>query len=167
MKKLLMAVVLLLAFTHSEAKAISQESWICLRNDTSERKLILVEDIDNYDWDGVSRPDRNWNGTYIEAGRTRCERAEVNIRTRSYFSFIIAGREGPHKVRMLYAICNNGGCQPGEGNNWRAHLTTTDVWQSILRGSGRVYRWIGENWQIGDPCDAGSQCARFTIQNVP
>ena len=166
MYKLVIALIALSTLFGSEAIARSEESWICLRNDTMERKLILVEDIDNHDWDGVSRPDHNWHGTYIRSAQTICERAEVNDRTRSQFTFIINGRDGPHKVRMQFGFCNDGGCEPWEGNGWRSLLTTSDVAQSILRGS-RIFSEGRRHLQIGYPCDAGSQCKLFKIQDVP
>ena len=86
----ILAPVLFLILCSGEAVAGSVKTSICLTNETSDRKLILVEDIDNFDWDGLSRPDHNWNGTYVEAGQTRCERAELNTSAISVnFSFVI------------------------------------------------------------------------------
>ena len=168
MYKLVIALIALSTLLGSEANAASWESWICLRNDTKTRKLILVEDIHNYDWDGMSRPDHNWNGTYIEAGRTRCERAEVAAGSGAHtFSFIIDGRERPHKAEMWFTLCRYGGCKSGETYTWRADSGTKDVWSGILRGNGQVSPFDGEDWQEGDICDAGRRCSRFTIQNIP
>jgi hypothetical protein len=166
MKILLLASSLLFVFARSEVNAASQQTWICLKNSTNERKLILVEDIDNYDWDGVSRPDRNWHGTYIDAGKTRCERAEINIYLTSvYFSFIIPGRDSPHKLRMV----GGNDCDDVCPHTWKVRLTKPVYNEGILIGTGKegyhsLYQYgIRKQYECTNLID----CSYFTIQDVP
>lgn len=51
----------------------------CILNE-SDYDIITtqVDQIDNFDWDGVSRPDHNFQDVAIHAGYRLCEREEVN-----------------------------------------------------------------------------------------
>ncbi len=154
--KILASVVFLSLFC-SQSDASSLETWICLKNETGERKLILVKDVDNFDWDGLSRPDHNWNGTYVEAGQTRCERAEINS-SMANFGFIIDGATKPQGVRMSYQI--------GSGTEDWTVLVGSDPSLTVLRGFMKSYDHKG--YEIGKKCmETKNKCYAFFIKNVP
>lgn len=153
----LLAPGLFLMLCSGEVVAGSLKTSICLTNETSDRKLILVEGVDNYDWDGFSRPDHNWNGTYVEAGQTRCERAEINTSAISAnFSFVINGTDQVHKFRMEFAV---------DGDEGWMVLLGRDPSSSILRGAETSRH---EDYEIGGYCGGqSSRCYEFYIRDVP
>ena len=148
---------LLLLASAQDASAKSDTYTICLKNDTNQVKTILVEDVDNYDWDGVSRPDRNWNGAVVGPGETRCELAEVNYYAgKVHFSFVINGPSDLHKVSL----------ETNEGRPKRFYVMVgSKPSDSILRGQlGQPVGRTAE-WEVGEQCWSG--CSRFTITDVP
>lgn len=62
----------------------SHRTDLCIVN-MSEKKIIdtYVDQTDNYDWDGNSRPDHNFQHIQIEDKDSHCEREEVNAFARS------------------------------------------------------------------------------------
>lgn len=149
--------VLLLMLCSGKAVASSQRTALCITNTTSERKLILVEDIDNYDWYGFSRPDRTWNGRELEAGETRCEVAEINASAETVnFSFVINGTDKVQKFRMTYVV---------EGfHDWMV-LLGRDSSSSIFRGAEPS---IYKNYEIGRNCSRPDIiCSEFFVRDVP
>lgn len=76
----------------SSGQAHAWDTAICLKNATPSDKEILIEEVDNFDWAGVDRPDHNWHGTSVKAGETRCEREITNNNARNVrFVFVIGG----------------------------------------------------------------------------
>jgi hypothetical protein len=153
----LLAPALLLILYSGDANATSHETWICLKNEANERKLILVEDIDNYDWDGFSRPDHNWNGAYVEIGQRKCARAEINYNAGAKFTFIINGTETVHKNRMLH------------DGHW--FVVVNNKSSATLLTGGPNY-WIDESYPglllyKGRNCYLGDDCYEFSINDVP
>lgn len=141
----------------------STETWICLKNETGERKLILVRDIDNFDWDGLSRPDHNWNGTYVEAGKTRCERAEVNNAANPpTFSFIINGAQAAHKSTLKFTKST---LDHNTAVRWIVYVGS-DPSTSVLRGN--IPAKEDMEYEVGKRCDGvGQFCREFFIKDVP
>ena len=56
----------------------SQESYLKIVNHTQYEMSITVDGTDNYDWDGNSRPDHNFNNVDISPYSSRKEREELN-----------------------------------------------------------------------------------------
>ncbi|MDQ2079956.1 hypothetical protein RA307_07175 [Xanthobacteraceae bacterium Astr-EGSB] len=72
------ALAVLLAPTQ-DAHAASLETHLCVANMTDlDITKIDVTHVDNYDWDGKSRPDHNFKGATIPRRNSRCEREELN-----------------------------------------------------------------------------------------
>lgn len=165
-KLTLIVPALFMMLCPGNALAGSIETWICLWNNTSERKLVLVEDVDSYDWDGFSRPDQNWHGTYVEAGRKRCEKAEINVNASGpSFSFVINGRERAQKIRMVQ------GYGPNDKGTSEVQTWTVIVGRepsgSVLRGQRRA---SSVNAEVGRYCDINRfdyKCGEFFISDVP
>lgn len=62
----------------------SKHTTLCIVNTTGmDITNINVYNIDNYDWDGDSRPDHNFQGKYISNNNSMCEREELNAYARS------------------------------------------------------------------------------------
>ena len=143
------------------AMAGSVETLICLKNETNERKLILIEDIDNYDWDGFSRPDHNWNGTYVEAGNKRCESAKVNAHASTpSFSFVLRDSSRSYKIRMSYKIFQ----MRGDELRFWSVLVGDDPSRSPLRGDQSTIQKNG--WEAGGPYIYREEY-NFKIVDVP
>ena len=47
---------------------MSTKTYLQLVNRTTQKITVEISEVDNSDWDGNSRPDRNFNGIYVEAG---------------------------------------------------------------------------------------------------
>lgn len=152
----LLLPALFLMFCSGDAMAGSTETWLCLKNESGARKLILIGDIDNYDWDGFSRPDHNWDGTYIDAGQTRCERAEANS-SHAHFSFIIMGRATVHGIRMTLR-------HPLPGAYYWSARAGSEPSLDLLVGSDVE----GSTQWYPYECDpvVGDVCNMFVIQDV-
>lgn len=56
----------------------SKESYLQITNNTNQSFSIAVSDIQNSDWDGVSRPDQNFQGVTIQPGTSNKQREELN-----------------------------------------------------------------------------------------
>jgi len=63
-------------------EAISRKTGLRIENHTAATVSLHVDQIDNFDWDGESRPDRNINGKSIAPRGSILEREEIN-----YFAF--------------------------------------------------------------------------------
>lgn len=154
----LLAPVLFLMLCSSDAMAGNPENWICITNETSDQKLILVEDIDSFDWNGFRRPDHNWNGRELEPENTICQQADINTLANSVnFSFVINGTDQVHKFRMKYIV---------DGYEGWMVLLGRDPSSSILRGAKPSSS--NRNYEIGRNC--GRQdvfCSGFFIRDVP
>lgn len=61
----------------------STKTFLKIVNKTKENMTITVTGTDNFDWDGSSRPDHNFNNVSINANSTREEREELNNNARS------------------------------------------------------------------------------------
>lgn len=86
-----------LLFTIPCAFASSIETHICIYNEDNKNHIITVSDIDNYDWEGSSRPDLNFQNIIIPPGLLHCEREELNtfsgwLRNTAKFTFYIDGK---------------------------------------------------------------------------
>lgn len=62
----------------------SRHTTLCIVNTTGmDIEEIRVTEIDDFDWDGDSRPDINFQGVSIANNDSRCEREELNKLARS------------------------------------------------------------------------------------
>jgi Carbohydrate binding domain (family 11) len=158
-------VLVSLSLLPKSVAAKSYETWICLKNTTSEKKLILIDDVDGYDWDGLSRPDRNWNGTYVEAGGRRCERAEINYYAAQHsFSFIIAGRSETHKVRMSIVDYDDSDEHIYDYSRWSVFIGNDPSWSPIRGDQADGLQKSG--WEAGGPCSSVTSCKEFNFKIV-
>ncbi len=57
---------------------VSRKTGLKIENCTAVAVSLHVDQIDNFDWDGVSRPDRNINGKSIPPHNSILEREEIN-----------------------------------------------------------------------------------------
>lgn len=62
---------------------LSKKTFLKICNETDLNMSIRISDIDNFDWDGVSRPDNNFQNATIPAGQSIKEREEINARSSS------------------------------------------------------------------------------------
>jgi|688.fasta_scaffold1424134_1 hypothetical protein len=61
-----------------------------IRNNTNTSHQITVANIANYDWDGNSRTNKNFNNLTIVSGQTICRRGEINANSENNsFTFIV------------------------------------------------------------------------------
>lgn len=158
-------VLLSLSFLPDIAAAKSYEIWICLKNTTSDKKLILVDDIDGYDWDGLSRPDHNWNGTYVEADARRCERAEINYyAVQRSFSFIIAGHSENHKVRMSVVDYDTSDEYIYDYSRWSIFIGDDPSWSPIRGDQADGLQKNG--WEAGGLFASVTNCKEFNFKIV-
>lgn len=155
------AMLLLSLLLPSSASAGSNTTWICINNTTSERKLILVTDIDNYDWEGFKRPDHNWHGTYVEAGASRCEQNDTNNNTVPHFSFIIDGTSQAHEVRMGI---REYGEQHYHDQRWSVLVGKNPSWSPLRADPENGPKQGG--WEAGGPCPDGRGCKEFNFKIV-
>jgi tetratricopeptide (TPR) repeat protein len=86
----------------------SQETRLRIVNNTTTGLTTAVSGIDGYDWDGGSRPDRNFNGVFIRAKSSEERRAEVNKWAKNCpFIMTLNFQDGSvdvFKVNQKYAI---------------------------------------------------------------
>ena len=75
--------------------ASSRESHLEIQNKTSLTMTIKVDGTDNFDWDGDSRPDQNFNNVSIGPNSSKREREELNANANSaWFNMHITFENG-------------------------------------------------------------------------
>jgi 1-phosphatidylinositol phosphodiesterase len=67
-----------LALSVAPAQAASQQTTLCVVNQSTMEITIQANVANNQDWDGDSRPDKNFNGRKIPAYDSLCQREEIN-----------------------------------------------------------------------------------------
>ena len=143
----------------------SLETNICIRNDTTTSHQITVTDIANYDWDGNSRPDKNFNNLTIVAGQTICRREEINARSENQaFTFIVD--DTPTEMRVYDSVreCESGQtrCRTNTPRWGSFEPLATDPPPLMLRGERSLW-WSRDDWFLGYPCN-GVRCSLFEIR---
>ena len=129
------------------------ETNICIRNNTNSSHQSTVADIDNYDWDGNTRPDKNFNNIAIEAGATICRREEVNAHAyQPSFTFIVD--DTPTRIARKRTGYGD------ENDRWGAY--TNKAAPLTLYGEKTIWQQSSEWWQ-GYTCD-GIACSLFEIR---
>jgi hypothetical protein len=93
---------------------------------------ISVSEIDNYDWDGGSRPDHNFHGYSISAGCSKEEREEVNANASNCpFRMTLTfrdGRECSFRINQKYVM--------GDSSGFSNYGTGVDVDYNKYSGKG-------------------------------
>jgi len=93
---------------------------------------ISVSEIDNYDWDGGSRPDHNFHGCSISAGCSKEEREEVNANASNCpFRMKLTfrdGRECSFRINQKYVM--------GDSSGFSNYGTGVDVDYNKYSGEG-------------------------------
>jgi len=63
---------------------------------------MTVQNVDNYDWDGVSRPDRNLHNVALGPGQTVRQREELNTNASSHmFTLTVNFTDGTYLILRL------------------------------------------------------------------
>jgi hypothetical protein len=143
----------------SVSNATSTATELCLINNTPYNLFVQVNEIDNYDWDGSSRPDHNWNNVTLSAGSTRCRRAEVNTEW-PHFTFIFNHR---YIYRMARAFTDQGHAR------WSWLNKSLNDRITLSGDNGAKVTLVGyENYTPGELCDVTNLkhprfCQKFTI----
>ena len=135
----------------------SDETHICIRNTTSASHHIQVTDINNYDWDGVDRPDHNFNNIDITAGETICRREEINHNSNHQgFTFLIDGNPTRMQIQLeavgddLYDL------------DWGAYTNFSNI--TALYGEKKGDYTDPEGWFLGYACNSGKLCRLFELR---
>nr|WP_312986648.1 phosphatidylinositol-specific phospholipase C domain-containing protein [Comamonas koreensis] len=103
------------------ASAASRATYLYINNFSNKNILKLeTSAIDNSDWDGDSRPDKNINGKSIPSGKKISERQEINTfnNTHCFDLKIIMENESPDGIR----VCMD--------SDW-----TNEKWRTLYTGS--------------------------------
>ena len=139
---------------------LSEETHICINNATNQPHLITVANIENYDWDGDSRPDKNFNNVTIQANSTLCQREERNVNaSKSKFTFLIDGT--PHTMMYLPTMRTQTDLDEFYYfyRKWGVFRETS----SKLEGKETIW-FQPSDWWAGYQCEAGANCALFYIR---
>jgi hypothetical protein len=148
--------LILIALQSQPCFAKSWETNICVRNTTASSHQITVADISNYDWDGVSRPDHNFNNLSIAAGETICRREQVNYHAeKQSFTFIIDNTP----TRMRFDATKD----KDKPNTYLWGAFTNKEAPLTLHGE-RTISWQSYRWLVGYPCNDKVRCSLFEIR---
>jgi hypothetical protein len=146
--------------------ASSWETNICVRNTTASSHQITVADISNYDWDGNSRPDHNFNNLSIAAGETICRRAECNVAAVlpepfQTFTFIVDDTPTRMGLRNTVRIETGNNGTIYDQARWGAFTNK----EAPLTLHGERTLWFApSNWILGYPCNDKVRCSFFEIR---
>lgn len=161
--KIAMSVLVYMMFANS-ALAASTRTYICIKNQTTQSHKIKVTDIRNYDWDGDSRPDHNFNNIDIPGGATICNREEINAFKSAKFTFLVD--DNPTIMQFLYTEE-----EVIEDGKFPTKVYTNPKWGAYLAEDnptalyGRETVWFEPlNWFYGFDCSNGSPCYLFEIR---
>lgn len=111
----------------------SRKTGLKIGNSTPTKVSITVDQIENYDWDGVSRPDHNIHGRSIAPYESILEREEINYSAKSGSWFRLTfkfedGRSFQQRFNQREALNNyylNKQIHSVEGEEF--HVTTTKI----------------------------------------
>ncbi|MGZ4969304.1 MAG: hypothetical protein ACXV8O_14310 [Methylobacter sp.] len=129
----------------------STETNICIQNPSTKPFYMSVSGINNDDWNGVSRPDNNFNRIAINPGETHCEREEVE---RSHwaarFVFVVNATNGESKSSDMML-------NPSKGWYWMSK----DYSPLLANGDGHSQDGYTEGFDC--PAGSGDHCRLFKI----
>lgn len=156
----------LMIFTMMEQSAFaeSMETNICIKNTTSVPHKIDVTDIHNYNWDGGSRPDHNFNDLTIAPDQTICNREEVNaMRASVTFTFLIDGVPSKMDFRATYRWSPPMATYY-KYKDWRWGIRV-EIANPFLVPSNNTIYWQPFDWRPGFECSLDkAQCSLFEIR---
>lgn len=162
LKYIILTTILFLTCNQSIAR--SSETRICIENLTREAHVITVADIKSYDWDGDSRPDKNFNNVTINPEEKICQREEINAKTgtnpgrKSYtFTFIVDRTPTQVAMRYTHRIDIPGGFKY-QDPKWGVYKTNN---QLTLHGYNTIF-FNPDDWWVGYDC--GEECSTFQIK---
>jgi hypothetical protein len=136
---------------YSGAGVIS--TTICLLNDSQSSHRIEVANIENYDWEGDNRPDKNFNNITIAPGATICRYQDINeYATTVSFAFVIDN----NPTRMTHTPTEEWG-----GYKWGAYTNPENP--TTVYGYAPVWR-LSNRWFAGAKCSVGNQCFGFELR---
>jgi hypothetical protein len=84
--------------------AASLATYVTILNSTAIPVKIAISEIDNYDWDGKSRPDYNLNGVVLSQGYMITRREEINSRANPKFTISLEDPTTGAKIVTARAI---------------------------------------------------------------
>lgn len=142
----------------------------CLKNLNNEAVRLGVTNVDNHDWDGNSRPDKNLNGVTLSPNEKICRRLEINCyASNSAFTLTVNGE--PTRVWYMTlgsSYVHGWGAEfkgPRSKTKYTYDLRGQTVAKYYLECTGKNCRDIEPNTGFahrGWTC-AGSDCAMFEI----
>jgi hypothetical protein len=146
------------------ASSASIETNLCIKNYTSADHIITVDNINNYDWDGNSRPDKNLNNITIKPFERICQREELNSAGNGTFTLIIDNIPSrvAYKPIERYTRCSAGNCNTRYSDSkWGVFKNTINP---ILHGYNTIY-WQPEGWWYGYECAVSRiNCSELAIK---
>ena len=83
----------------------SQATDLTVENRSNVAVRLGVSDIDNYDWDGVDRPDHNLNGVVLAPGQSVTRREEINARANPSFTLSLTNANTGAWIGSARASC--------------------------------------------------------------
>ena len=106
----------------------SHKTYLILENGSGKTLKVQVSQVDNYDWDGKSRPDHDFQGAVIKPNSAFKARQEINAKSRSAMStmkFLADGRQAfSMRIDQWAALADNRYENEFKlENGWKAHMT--------------------------------------------
>lgn len=142
----------------------SSATHLCLQNKTASTILLQVRDVDNYDWDGSSRPDHNFHNVSLAPDQMKCQRLEINCRAINH-AFTLVVSDVPTK--MMYITLAGSGVK-GWAAEFKPQSTTatSDLYGAFVKLSLEIGPGSKDGAQVlrwqGLPCPY-DDCALYTI----
>jgi hypothetical protein len=130
-----------------------RSATICLINKTQSSHHVEVANIENYDWEGDNRPDKNFNNITIAPGATICRYEDTNNSAMTpAFTFVIDN----NPTRMTYS-------QTDEWRTFKWGAYTNPENPTTVYGYAPVW-WLSNRWFAGATCYNGPQCFGFELR---
>lgn len=110
----------------------SLETYLELTNDSDGSLVIEVSEVDNYDWDGDSRPDHTFQNVEIPAHESIKHRQEINAKSDSAMSTMRFFQED----QEIFAI---------RIDQWAAKSSEQEEQEFELQNGWKAYMTMGVN----------------------
>ena len=136
-----------------DALSVVTETTICLINNTQSSHRIEVADIDNYDWEGDNRPDKNFNNITIAPGATICRYEDLNTHAfGNKFTFVIDN----NPTRMTWGRYDQ--------QRWKWGAYTNPENPTAVHGYYAAKWSSSDRWFAGATCSVRYQCFGFELR---